>query len=131
MPPDPHANALRWHDVHASDDADTTLRLELRLLALRDDDVRRRLIAVERDATTATAERLAERAAAHGKSWRYPPDQIAILLHLMSGALRGRAALGEDDTVELMETFLALVWEGSIETAPKRSNRRAKPAPDA
>jgi AcrR family transcriptional regulator len=123
LPPDPHANALQWHDVHASDDADTTLRLELRLLALRDEDVRAQLIAVEREATTATAERLAERAAAHDKSFRYPPDQVAILFHLMSGALRARAALGEDDTVELMDTFLTLVWEGSITDSPKRTKK--------
>jgi AcrR family transcriptional regulator len=125
LPPDPRANAVQWRDLHGSDRLDTTLRLELRLLALRDDELRERLIDVDRHATAATAERLAEVAAAHGMSWRYPPDQVAVLLHLMSGALRARAALGEEDTVDLMETFLRLVWESSLQT-PARSTPPAR-----
>jgi AcrR family transcriptional regulator len=116
LPPDPRSNAVQWRDLHGSDRLDTTLRLELRLLALRDDELRERLVDVDRVATAATAERLAEVAASHGMSWRYPPDQVAVLMHLMSGALRARAALGEDDTVDLMETFLRLVWESSLQT---------------
>jgi AcrR family transcriptional regulator len=125
LPPDPRANAVQWRDLHASDRLDTTLRLELRLLALRDDELRERLVDVDRHATAATAERLAEVAAARGMSWRYPPDQVAVLLHLMSGALRARAALGEGDTVDLMETFLRLVWESSLQT-PARSTPPAR-----
>ena len=121
LPPDPHENAERWRQVHASDELDTMLRLELRLLALRDDEVRRRLIDVDRQATTATTERLTEVAAAQDLSWRHPPDQIATLLHLVSGALRVRDALGEPDTVALMETFLRLVWDGSIQPLPQPS----------
>jgi AcrR family transcriptional regulator len=114
MPPDPHLNALHWREVHATDQVDNTLRAELRLLALRDDDLRRRVTSVERDATRATAARLKKTAAAHGLRWRYPPEQVATLLHLMSGALRTRSALGEGDTAELMEMFLAVMWEGTL-----------------
>jgi AcrR family transcriptional regulator len=125
LPPDPRTNAEQWRDVHATDRLDTLLRLELRLLALRDDSLRRRLVDVDRRATTATAERLSEVAAAHDMSWRHPPDQIATLLHLVSGTLRVRAALGETDSVALMETFLRLVWDSSIQPSP----RRATPSP--
>ncbi len=119
LPPDPRVNAEQWQGVHATDRLDTMLRLELRLRALRDESLRQRLLDIDRRATTATAERLAEVAAAHDMSWRLPPDQIAILLHLVSGTLRVRAALGETDTVVLMETFLRLVWDGSIQPSPQ------------
>jgi AcrR family transcriptional regulator len=99
FPPDPHESAVRWHELHASDGSDTALRLELRSLASRDEEFRRLLAAVERAATVATAERL------------------------MSGALRVRAALGAEDTVSCMETFLALVFEGSIDSTPTRPSK--------
>lgn len=129
IPPDPRANALQWRDLHATDRLDTMLRLELRLLALRDDDLRRRLVDVDRRAVVATAERLAELAARHGATWRRPPDHVAALVHLVSGSLRVRAALGETDTVELMETFLGLVWEGTLE--PPRRTESARRRHDA
>jgi AcrR family transcriptional regulator len=125
LPPDPHANARQWRDLHEGDRLDTILRAELRLLAMRDDELRRQVVDVDRHAIAATAERLAEVAVAHSISWRYPPDQVAALLHLMSGALRARAALGEDDTVDLMETFLRVVWESSLEP-PARSRPSAR-----
>ncbi len=131
LPPDVQANAEQWRKLHASDRLDTLLRLELRLLALRDDEIRPQLIAVDREATSATAARLAEVAISHDVSWRYQPDQIATLLHLVSGSLRVRAALGEPDTVALMETFLRLVWASAIEPSTQRAGPAARQAPNA
>ena len=62
--------------------------------ALRDESLRQRLVDIDRRATTATAERLAEVARRARHVVALPPDQIATLLHLVcrhpAGARRAR-----------------------------------------
>ena len=125
LPSPPHVDAQRWHEVHSTDQDDVALRLELRALALRDPALRHRLIEVDRAAEAATADRLKDVVDAQAKVWRYPPGHIAALLHVTSGALRARAALGEPDAVDLMETMLALVWGAAIERPPAKKSARA------
>jgi AcrR family transcriptional regulator len=112
-PLDP-AVVSQWTELHSDDRDETLLRLELKMLAIRDEAVRGPVVALERAAVAATTEHLMEDVGVDEVLWRYPPDRVATLLHLMSNALRTRDALGEDDAAELMSIFLELVREGSI-----------------
>ena len=115
MPPDPAATVRRWRLLHGDDEVDVALRLELRSHALRSPALRERLLAVERAAMAATAERLAAVAADHGVGWRLPVDRVAELCHLVSHAVLEHAAVTGEDGGPLMETLLELIWSGAVE----------------
>jgi AcrR family transcriptional regulator len=114
-PPDTHAAAQRWRELHAADRIEVALRLELRSQAMRNEVLREQLLAVDRAAVAATAERLTEVAAEAGVRWKRPVADVAELLHAVSHAASERAALSGDDATALMELMIELVWNGSLD----------------
>jgi AcrR family transcriptional regulator len=112
---DPSANVARWQQLHGDGLVDVALRLELHAHALRNEQLRPLVAAVERRAAAATAERLAQRAAAAGVRWRYPVDQVAELLHVTSRGLLEQSVVTGEDVAPLMRTFLAMIWHDAVE----------------
>lgn len=114
LPPDPKASAARWRTLHEDDRREVALRLELRSHALRSETLRAQLVQVDHAAEAATAARLAELGAGEEIRWRYSPERIAELFHLVSQAALERAALTGADTAPLMEMLHDLVWRGAV-----------------
>ena len=109
------AGAVRWRELHADDTDEVALRLELRSQALRNDELREQLIAVDDVAVAATTAALVRSVEAQDGHWRLPPSDVAQLLHVMSRGLAERAALAGTDTSALMGAFIEMVWNESIE----------------
>ena len=114
--PDPIASARRWRALHADDEATVSLRLELRYHALRNPEVRKRLVEAAREAIAATAERLRAFEAESGRRWRYPVEQVAALSHLVSHAALEQQLLDGADATPIMELLQQLIWDGGAST---------------
>jgi AcrR family transcriptional regulator len=115
IPPDPSAGAARWRELHQDDECDVALRLELRSNALRSPALREQLLAVDRSAVAATAERLAELGAAGNTRWRAPVDSVAELLHAASHAASEYAAITGEDAEVVMRSWLDIIWAGAVD----------------
>ena len=116
---DPPATARLWKEIHDEGGIDQVLlQLEFRTYSLRNPGFRSRAAQLEAHAVAASAEFLAQRAEEQGLRWRIPIEQVTELLHITSRGLVERGAVTGASSEPVFATFLAMLWDSSLEPDP-------------